>query len=60
MNFEVNEIQYLLMFNQEWQQWMLLTPENEGWRRIPIHDDGAPLMIPSVATPAAGEPQGLN
>jgi hypothetical protein len=46
MQFEVNGISYFLNFNPSEGRWQLLYAMPKGIGRIPIIDDGGPLVLP--------------
>jgi hypothetical protein len=43
VNFEVNNTTYLLAFNEDEGEWVLLTPVGDGFDRLPVHNDAAPI-----------------
>ena len=54
MQFEVNGISYFLNFNPSEGRWQLLYAMPKGIGRVPIVDDGGPLVVPlsDVEAPA--------
>jgi hypothetical protein len=55
MGFEVNGVPYLLTFDRDRAQWMLLAPSADGVAPVEIYSDAAPF-----ARSAARNSMGVN
>ena len=48
MQFEVNGQMYFLNFEPGEGRWFVYESTKDGMLAMPVHDDGAPLLIPSA------------
>ncbi len=60
MQFEVNGQVYFLNFDPAEGRWFVYESTKDGMLSMPVHDDAAPLMMPSALMLDAAEAKKVN
>ena len=60
MQFEVNGQLYFLNFEASEGRWFVYESTKDGIMTMPVHDDAAPLMVPSTVLLDEAEAKKVN
>ena len=60
MQFEVNGQTYFLNFDPSEGKWFVYEPTRDGMLAVPVHDDGAPLVMPTAVMFDAEDAKKVN
>ena len=60
MEFQVNGQTYFLNFDPAEGKWLVYEPTRDGMMAMPVHDDAAPLVMPSAVLLDAEDAKKVN